>query len=256
MPDPRPGSFRVQECRNGAVSRPVTRGGRRWTAASRRRHSQHLTLPISARIVLHAQLVIKTQPCCRPPTLARAHQLAHQAPAALRAAGMLLQTITRLPSLREFRCRRLEDGCPAGRRPLAAAPSGRRRPAVAAAASEGGSAPPPLPRLKVLRAQAPSVAPATGPPAAAPALPARQAVLRVEPEAVAPWVNGQQLLRQVKRLNKPHSACWPAFLRRLCLRSCVALPSRPAAGCAACAEASATAVSSSGRGCSQPCVPY
>lgn len=107
---------------------------------------------------------------------------------------MLLHTITRLPSLREFRCRRLED-CPAGRRPAVAAPSGLRRPAVAAAAKQAGSDPPPLPRLKVLRAQAPTAAPATGPPAAAPALPPRPTVLRVEPEAVAPLVKGQQLLR-------------------------------------------------------------
>lgn len=103
---------------------------------------------------------------------------------------MLLQTITRLPSLRDFRCRGLQDACAAG----------RRRPAAAAAGShEGGSAPPPPPRLKVLRAQAPAARPVTGPPTAAPTLPQRPAVLRVEPEAVAPLVKGQQLLRQADR---------------------------------------------------------
>ena len=113
---------------------------------------------------------------------------------------MLLQTITRLPSLRDFRCRGLQDACAAGRRPLASPPLGRRRPAAAAAGShEGGSAPPPPPRLKVLRAQAPAARPVTGPPMAAPTLPQRPAVLRVEPEAVAPLVKGQQLLRQADR---------------------------------------------------------
>ncbi len=113
---------------------------------------------------------------------------------------MLLQTITRLPSLRDFRCRGLEDTCAALRRPLAGPPLRSRRPAAAAAGShEGGSAPPPPPRLKVLRAQAPAARPVTGPPTAAPTLPHRPAVLRVEPEAVAPLVKGQQLLRQADR---------------------------------------------------------
>lgn len=141
---------------------------------------------------------------------------------------MLLQTITQLPSLREFRCRRLEDPCTA-RRPLGGAPLGRRRrsSAVAAASPDGGSTPQPLPRLKVLRSQPPPVAPVTGPPAATTALPPRPAVLRVEPEAVAPAVKGQQLLRQAGSVDCDCTSCGLLALVLPCMFCCCAAQHAP-----------------------------
>lgn len=141
---------------------------------------------------------------------------------------MLLQTITQLPSLREFRCRRLEDPCTA-RRPLDGAPLGRRRcsSAVAAASPDGGSTPQPLPRLKVLRSQPPPVAPVTGPLAATAALPPRPAVLRVEPEAVAPAVKGQQLLRQAGSVDCDCMSCGLFALVLPCMFCCCAAQHAP-----------------------------